>query len=374
MTPSVTLSKRRGIVMTQSELLHQPITLTDRDAEQLLCDLVAIPSPSYDEADAARYLVGWFDALGFDQAFVDEAGNAVGIRGNGVRDVILLGHIDTFGASFPVRCDERRLYGRGAVDAKGALCTFAAAAAQAQISPDVRLIVVGAVEEECPTSAGARHIAANYQPAACIIGEPSQWDRITLGYKGRLLIEWEWRGSLGHSAGQAATPAERAFAAWTRVRDFTERINAERDRVFARLDAALQDVQTGHDGVYGWARAIFGFRLPPAMNPATLAGNLMTLLDTADVRAYGMEHAFTAARDSVVSRALRGAIRAEGGQPAFVHKTGTSDMNIVGRIWDCPIAAYGPGDSALDHTADEHIDLDEYLRAIRVLKAALERL
>jgi LysW-gamma-L-lysine carboxypeptidase len=75
-----------------------------------------------------------------------------------------------------------------------------------------------------------------------------------------------------------------------------------------------------------------------------------------------------------VSRALRGAIRAEGGQPAFVHKTGTSDMNIVGRVWNCPMVAYGPGDSALDHTPDEHIDLNEYLRAVRVLTRALERL
>jgi LysW-gamma-L-lysine carboxypeptidase len=49
-------------------------------------------------------------------------------------------------------------------------------------------------------------------------------------------------------------------------------------------------------------------------------------------------------------------------------------MNVVAPIWDCPIVAYGPGDSALDHTPDEHIDLDEYLRAIRVLTGTIERL
>ena len=49
-------------------------------------------------------------------------------------------------------------------------------------------------------------------------------------------------------------------------------------------------------------------------------------------------------------------------------------MNIVGPHWNCPILAYGPGDSSLDHTPDEHIDLDEYLRAIDVLTAVLERL
>jgi LysW-gamma-L-lysine carboxypeptidase len=36
------------------------------------------------------------------------------------------------------------------------------------------------------------------------------------------------------------------------------------------------------------------------------------------------------------------------------------------------MAAYGPGDSKLDHTSQEHIDLDEYLTAVSVLKNALE--
>ena len=36
--------------------------------------------------------------------------------------------------------------------------------------------------------------------------------------------------------------------------------------------------------------------------------------------------------------------------------------------------AYGPGDSALDHTPEEHIQLAEYDRAIDVLVEALRNL
>jgi LysW-gamma-L-lysine carboxypeptidase len=43
-------------------------------------------------------------------------------------------------------------------------------------------------------------------------------------------------------------------------------------------------------------------------------------------------------------------------------------------VWQCPIAAYGPGDSALDHTPGEHLVIDEYLRAIGVLTRAVESL
>jgi LysW-gamma-L-lysine carboxypeptidase len=348
--------------MTTNDSLRSPTRLTDTEAERLLIDLVSIASPSCREAAAVRSLVGWMQRHGYDEAFEDDAGNAVGIIGTGKRDLVLLGHIDTFGAQLPVIQRGRLLFGRGAVDAKSALCAFAAAGAQARLAPDIRLIVVGAVEEETATSKGAHFIARHYRPQMCIIGEPSNWDRLTLGYKGRLLT---------HSAGQADTGAERAFAYWQQVMAYAAVFNRGRIRAFDRLDITLQDIQTGHDGVHAWADMTIGFRLPPEVTPEAVAEALHT---QNTVRMFGMERAIEAARDSTLSRAFRAAIRAHGGQPAFVHKTGTSDMNIVGRIWNCPILAYGPGNSALDHTPDEQVDLDEYLRAVSVLIAVLERL
>ena len=355
---------------------NKPVELTDDACESLLRDLVSVPSPSHDERAAVEYLVEWMAQHGYDEAYVDEAGNAVGVMGAGPREIVLLGHIDTFAGNPTVRQEGRLLYGRGTVDAKGPLCTFAVAAASASLPDDVRLIVVGAVEEEAASSKGARHIAASLSPELCVIGEPSRWDRITLGYKGRLLIEWGWRGPLAHSAGQVALPPERAFAFWQDVRDYVDGVNAGRERLFERLDVALQAVNSGQDGAYGWATATVGFRLPVDVDPHELAAVLQSIdRDSgATIHAHGMEYAYVGAPDSALSRAFRGAIRAEGGRPAFVHKTGTSDMNVVGRVWDCPMIAYGPGDSALDHTPDEHINLDEYLRAVRVLRAALGRL
>jgi LysW-gamma-L-lysine carboxypeptidase len=55
-------------------------------------------------------------------------------------------------------------------------------------------------------------------------------------------------------------------------------------------------------------------------------------------------------------------------------KTGTADMNVVGPVWGCPMVAYGPGDSKLDHTPDEHVIIEDYLRAIKVLQDVLETL
>jgi LysW-gamma-L-lysine carboxypeptidase len=89
----------------------------------------------------------------------------------------------------------------------------------------------------------------------------------------------------------------------------------------------------------------------------------------------GAEVCFEADPKSGLVRSLTGAIRSHtpDARPRILYKTGTSDMNVVGPTWRCPIAAFGPGDSALDHTPQEHLVLDEYLLACRVLDHALAR-
>lgn len=346
-------------------------TIADSSAEKLLHDLVAIPSPSCHEAEAAAFLTGWMRRYGYDDAFVDDAGNAVGVIGTGARQLVLLGHIDTFAGFPPVRLDGQRLYGRGSVDAKGPLCAFAVAAARARPAKELQIIVIGAVEEEAATSRGAHYALSQYQPECCVIGEPSRWDRITLGYKGRLLLDWRWEGGLSHSAGEDPSPAERALAYWQRVKSSCDQFNKGITSLFARLDPSIRDINTWQEGVNGVAEMTVGFRLPPDIEPGEILRRFPAG-DGATVSGRGAECAFSGDKNSAPSRLFRRAIRKRGGAPRFVYKTGTSDMNIVGPRWGCPILAYGPGDSALDHRPDEHIDLDEYLRAIEVLTLVLD--
>ena len=49
-------------------------------------------------------------------------------------------------------------------------------------------------------------------------------------------------------------------------------------------------------------------------------------------------------------------------------------MNLLGRSLDIPIVTYGPGDSKLDHTKDEQININEYLESIQVYKTAIMNL
>jgi len=121
------------------------------------------------------------------------------------------------------------------------------------------------------------------------------------------------------------------------------------------------------------ARAL-SLRLPPDIDTAGLRARIAALDPGATVLFSGDEPAYRAPKNTALVRAFLAGIRSQGGAPAFALKTGTSDMNVVGPVWGCPILAYGPGDSSLDHTPHEHINLAEYGRAIAVLEDALRHL
>jgi len=126
-----------------------PSTLppTDEQAIALLSELVAIDSPSHQEHAAVACCVGWMRALGY-RAEVDASGSALGVLGEGARQVVLLGHIDTAPGHVPVRREGDLLYGRGAVDAKGPLAALVMAGARAaavDVLTDTQLVVIGAV-------------------------------------------------------------------------------------------------------------------------------------------------------------------------------------------------------------------------------------
>ncbi len=348
---------------------------TDRvplgEAEQLLVGLLERYSPSGDEGGAVTYLVEQMERLGY-RAGVDGAGNAVGELGSGRDPVLLLGHVDTVPGRIRVRREAGHLYGRGSVDAKGPLACFAVAAANATTRSDRRFVVVGAVEEEAATSKGARHLLAHRSPpSAVIIGEPSGWDRLTVGYKGRLLVDYRLARPVGHTAGPAQSVCEHAVAFWQQVAAHAEHLNHRQDRMFEQLLPSLRSMNTESDGFTERVCATIGYRLPPGIDIDALQQQLADWAGEATVQFRGREEAYRAPRTTSLARAFVKAIDAEGGRARFQLKSGTSDMNVVGPVWQCPILAYGPGDAALDHTPNEHLDLDEYHRAIRVVTAVL---
>lgn len=342
------------------------------DPIALLTRMVEIPSLSGEESALADFLVETMRGLGF-QAHVDEAGNAIGILGDGPTEIVLLGHMDTVPGAIPVRVEDGELYGRGSVDAKGALATFIAAAADVGALPGKRIVVVGATEEETASSKGARHIGRTRAPACCVIGEPSATRAVTLGYKGRLIFAYQAETGASHSASPDENVIETAVAFWNGVRRWAEAENAGK-KMFDALDPVLREVHSGSDGLTESMRLRASIRIPLGQTPETVQARIEGLAPTgARLRFWGADPPYRASKNTPLVRAFLQAIRAEGLDPAFKVKSGTSDMNVVGPAWNCPILAYGPGDSSLDHTPNEHLNLAEYQQAIRILTRVLRR-
>lgn len=341
----------------------------------LLRDLVAIPSLSDEEGPAVAELCRQMDARGF-RARIDEAGSAIGEIGKGERRVVLLGHIDTVPGQIPVRIEDGVLWGRGAVDAKGPLCTFVAAATLAAPELNATVTVVGAVGEERLGSPGARAVAAWPAPDFCVIGEPSGWDAVCLGYRGTFGFHYRLRQPSRHTAGPGESSGEQAIGFWNALTVEIELLNREREATstYTTITPTLRDMRAGNDGMEDAAVMSIGLRLPPGVDTMRLEATLRRLAGDGEIEINGIQEGFRSTRQTPLAPPFLRSIRAEGGDPRFTLKLGTSDMTIVGPAWGCPMVTYGPGDASLDHTPEERIDLADYGRAIRILSRVLAAL
>ncbi|WP_255169195.1 [LysW]-lysine hydrolase [Natrononativus amylolyticus] len=359
-------------------------------ARDLLVDLVSIPSPSGEEDAAAERLAAFFEAHD-REVWLDAVGN---VRAPADNAVLLTSHVDTVPGEIPVRVEtaaegdavaaagEDVLWGRGSVDATGPLAAMAAAAVRTGTS------FVGVVGEET-SSRGARHLVTDRdEPGAVINGEPSGADGITLGYRGIVSGTYTAESDSGHTSRPEPNAIQDAMSWWSRVEAAVEPDGgSDADTpVFERVTAKPVSVTGGTtaDGLAVRATVDFQCRVPPSLEPADVRETVEAECGGSgcglEGEGYGLESEGHGLEwtDEVqpvmqsprtdVARAFRVAIRAEGGEPRLLRKTGTSDMNVYAGAWECPMATYGPGDSDLDHAPDERLSLAEFDRSVAVLE------
>ena len=339
-----------------------------------LIGLVSQYSPSGLERPAVEWLVQRMKSLGYDNAFIDDAGNAVGEIGQGPNQIVLLGHIDTVPGEIRVEQDGILLYGRGSADAKGPLACFVDSVAKVGVKEGWQFVVIGAVEEE-RNSEGARFVVDQYQPAFAIIGEPNQWDRIALGYKGSAWANISVKRGQAHSASGEQTAAEAAVETWLKIKGYADLFNEDKQKMFDKLLPTLREMDTDANDFEQWARLKVGVRLPMDVSPDDWYGELGEIVADAEMERVGYAvPAWSCNKNTPLVRTFLSAIRAVGGEPRFVYKTGTADLNIVAPVWKRPAVVYGPGDSSLDHTPNEHISLDDYSKSVQVLSSVLNKL
>lgn len=315
------------------------------DEVEMLKRAVEIYSPTKKEGELANFLL---DRAG-NNAKVDGVGNFIMSKGNGSRALLLCSHLDTVPGKIPIRIDNRKLYGRGAVDAKASLISMFSAFSRVNVK-NIRVIFAGVVDEE-GNSRGIKYLMQSISPDWAVFGEPSGINKITIGYKGSMRVNLEFYGESGHLANPMTKNAiEEAL-------EFIQSLITNYGEVnYKKLTIRPSRIRSSETE----CDTLLDIRLPPGMNK----DDVLKILGRGRVLEDTPPYEINPSNKIVVSmkRAIR---RVTGERAGLVRKTGTGDMNIFSEVCKNCIT-YGPGDSRLDHTNNEHIDIDEFLSSIKI--------
>ena len=181
---------------------------------RFLRDLIAIPSESCEEEGVIRRTIREMEALGFDKAWIDPEGNALGYMGDGEKIIAFDGHIDTVGignrdnwTNDPYEGYETDdiIYGRGGSDQEGGVVS---AVYGAKIMKDLGLIPAGykilvtatVQEEDCDGLCWQYiHNEDGITPEFVVSTEPTDGG-IYRGHRGRMEIRVDVAGVSCHGS------------------------------------------------------------------------------------------------------------------------------------------------------------------------------
>jgi LysW-gamma-L-lysine carboxypeptidase len=364
--------------------------MSEQEAVRFLTNLLGIYSPSGKEEDAANFLAVEMKKMGFEVG-KDAIGNVIGVVGEGDPVILLCGHMDTVSGHLPLRIEEGKIYARGAVDAKGPLAAMIMAAVSAAKESRFKgKILVASVVEEEATSRGVKHlITQGINADYAIFGEPSGVENITIGYKGQIQLMVVCRTQTGHSS----TPwlydnaLEKSYEVWEQIKNASSYPSLDPSvSPFNAVTACLVKIAGGRamSVVPFEAEMNIDVRVPIQFSTAQVFEQIEKIITKyqaanpkVSVKATVLDtvEPFEANKASPLVHVFSSSVRKVLNKPAtLLHKTGTGDMNILGKAMNLQIVTYGPGNSRLDHTLDEHIDISEYLNAIQVYKETLLRL
>ncbi|WP_455599106.1 YgeY family selenium metabolism-linked hydrolase [Cloacibacillus sp.] len=192
------------------------MSLSERLEKELIefaRQLVRLQSYSDHEGAVAEAVVAKMRELGYDEAFIDSTGNAVGFIGGGKRLIHFDSHMDTVEVNdaeawllppFAAEIKDGRLYGRGSVDMKSALAASVYGAALARElghTKDKRICVSGSVCEEYCDGENIKMMyrELSLRPDFVVICEPSD-NVITLGHKGKAQMRIKTHGLSAHGS------------------------------------------------------------------------------------------------------------------------------------------------------------------------------
>jgi putative selenium metabolism hydrolase len=184
--------------------------LGDDQLLSFLRELVAIDSTPGREERVVYRIAAEMKRLGYQDAHVDQAGNAIGHLGEGSPVLLTDCHVDTipahsegqwshdpFGAEVAGGC----LYGLGVCDMKASAASIIYGTARlfaSERAPRGTVHVVSSIAEEMMEGAALADTFDRCKPDVVLIGEPTDL-RLAFGQRGRAKLEVDVRGTASHA-------------------------------------------------------------------------------------------------------------------------------------------------------------------------------
>lgn len=357
-------------------------------APTLLREILRCPSVTPADAGAQEVLINALVGLGFrvTKLRFGEIENFFAEREGVGRHLCFAGHSDVVPpgegwSHAPFAADEQEgvIYGRGAVDMKGGIAAFIAAAARAL--GHVSLLITG--DEEGDAVDGTVRVLEWMQangkiPDFCIVGEPTcrarLGDAIKVGRRGSLNATIRMAGRQGHVAyphlaenavhrlipvlvalttprlDQGSAFFEPSSLQVTSVDVGNQATNVIPGEAVARLNIRFNDLHSGAS-LTAWLQGILAQNAPDALLTVQVSG----------------ESFLTPAGDEVKS--LVDAVQAVTGiEPDCNTGGGTSDARFITRY--CPVAEFGLVGTSM-HKVDEAVPVQELERLVDIYETLI---
>ncbi|MDD4369369.1 MAG: YgeY family selenium metabolism-linked hydrolase [Oscillospiraceae bacterium] len=389
--------------------------MTSQEEAIALCQaMVQSRSYSGEEQGVALILKHYFEQAGFNQAYLDEFGNAIGvINGQDPGPTLVFdGHMDTVPVPEPGLWTQapfggdiigERLYGRGTSDMKGGLAAAAAAAAayarQTQRQFAGRIVVAGTVYEELCEGLASSYIWQAFRPDYVIISEASELN-LKIGQRGRAEIVLETLGTPAHSA--HPEQGNNAVYAMCKAINALTSLPLPSHPLLKDGLLVLTDIKSdpypGSSCVPAGCRATFDRRTLTGETRESILAPLQACLDELaatdpSVRAtvsyaqgqgrsytgltYAVEKYFPAwlfsPDDPFVRRSLAALDQAGLHADISAYEFCTNGSYYAG-FKGIPTLGYGPSQEKLAHTVDEYIELSQLRQAVQGNQAIIKAL
>ncbi len=372
-----------------------------------LREMIAIPAESGREGPRCERVLAEYRKLGFE-AWFDELGNVVARVGDGPLKILMDGHIDCVGVGDPATWDfdpfagkleDGEVWGRGAVDELPAIACMAygtKALLERGLPEAVTIYLTASVMEEDCDGHCLLHLIEKegIRPDAVIIGEPTDLD-VYRGHRGRVEATITTRGVSAHAA-----HCERGVNALYKMARILGDIEALNERLAhddflgkgTVVASSIECTTPSLNAVPDSARITIDRRLTAGETVELALEQLRTLPHIGDAQVQLLHYDATSWRgyparqdkyfptwvleeQHPLVQGVAAAVQQVLGRPPRISRWvfSTNGVATMGRH-GIPTVGFAPGREELSHSIEEHVAVEDLVKAAAVYSRIPEAL